>query len=199
MPRIIDYSAVLATLTGAGLESLYHNSGAFGFPRAVSPRHVGWIGPKDGTLKASALPLTRRVGPPYEESLVTLMVRAWQQYLSGPVWLMPRNHWVFELQHGNGDWLPEVLRQIGVDPQVLSGRNDGAAIEFSESEAPLLPPILIPLLTRLWGSDFGLAWPGRPSLCTVHHHTQLWWSTTDAALLAALDRLVAPTEWWAEE
>jgi hypothetical protein len=46
------------------------------------------------------------------------------------------------------------------------------------------------LLGRLLGSDFMLAWPGRPAVCTVHHHKQLWWTTTDPELLAALEAMV---------
>jgi hypothetical protein len=42
------------------------------------------------------------------------------------------------------------------------------------------------LLENLRMSDFMLAFPGRPALCTIHHHKQLWWQTTDAALHAAL-------------
>ena len=195
MPSIIDYPVVLSTLLGAGFESLYHNSGAFGFPRAVSTHHVGWIGPNDPTLKEPALPLTRWVREPHAQTLASLAVRVWQEFLPGPVWLMPRNHWVFELDHGNSAWMPELVRQVGIDPAALSGRNDGSAIEFAEGEAAALAPVLEKLLTALWGSDFALAWPGRPVLCTVHHHTQLWWSTTDAALVAALDGLVPPTQW----
>ena len=81
---------------------------------------------------------------------------------------------------------------MGIDPAALSGRNDGAAIEFIEAEAGQLSSALEELLTRLWGSDFALAWPGRPVLCTVHHHTQLWWATPDPGLVAALDALVPP-------
>jgi hypothetical protein len=192
---IIDYSLVLETLLGEGLESLYHNSGAFGFPRAVPTHHVGWIGPVDPTLKASALPLTRRVGQPYDATLASLAVRVWQEHLPGRVWLMPRNHWAFELTHGNGDWMPAVLEHAGVEPAALAGRNDGAAIEFAADEGPLLRPVLEALLTRLWGSDFGLVWPGKPILCTVHHHTQLWWTTSDERWIEVLDGLVPPAPW----
>lgn len=198
MPRIIDYPVVLNTLLGAGFESLYHNSGAFGFPPSVLTHSVGWIGPIDPTLKTTALPLTRRVAPPYEATLAALAVRVWQERLAGPVWLMPRNHWAFELNHGNSEWMPSMLERMGVDPGALSGRNDGSAVELAEGEKMLLAPALEELLTRLWGSDFALVWPGHPILCTVHHHNQLWWTTTDAGLLAALDALAPPSEWWTE-
>jgi hypothetical protein len=193
VPSIIDYPDVLNALLGQGFESLYHNSGAFGFPRGVPARHVGWFGPDDPTLKEAALPLIRRVPEPYAPTLARLAVRAWRVYLPGRAWLMPRNHWAFELDHGNSAWMPGVLRGIGIDPAALSGRNDGAAIEFAEGEAAALESILESLLTGLWGSDFALVWPGRPVLCTVHHHTQLWWTTTDAELLAALERMVRET------
>jgi hypothetical protein len=190
VPSIVNYPVVLNTLLGAGLESLYHNSGAFGFPRTAPAHHVGWIGPKDTTIKESALPLIRRVAEPYAPALADLAVRMWIEHLPGPVWLMPRNHWAFELDHGNSGWMPDVLRGVGIDPAALSGRNDGAAIEFAADEAATLAPALEKLLTGLWGSDFALAWPGRPILCTVHHHTQLWWTTTDAELLEALELTV---------
>jgi hypothetical protein len=192
--RVIDYPLVLETLTRAGFVSLYHNSGAFGFPREVSTQSVGWIGPKDATLKPAALPLTRRVPPPCPITLAALAGRVWQGHLRGPVWLMPRNHWAFELNFGNSEWMPALLERAGIDPQQLAGRNDGSAVEFSDSEEPLLRPALAVLLERLWGSDFALAWPGRPCLCTVHHHTQLWWTTTDASLIDALDALVPPAD-----
>jgi hypothetical protein len=190
LPRIIDYPDVLNVLLGAGFESLYHNSGAFGFGRAVSTQSVGWVGDPDPSLKPAALSLTRRVAPPYASTLAALAARAWQERLPGRVWLMPRNHWAFELNHGNGDWMPGVLARAGVDPAALSGRNDGSAVEFSREEAAPLQAVLEMLLTKLWGSDFALAWPGRPVLCTIHHHTQLWWTTSDPALLAALEELV---------
>jgi hypothetical protein len=38
----------------------------------------------------------------------------------------------------------------------------------------------------LLGSDFTLAFVGKPVLCTVHHHKQLWWQTTDGGMLLAL-------------
>jgi hypothetical protein len=190
VPSIVDYPVVLNTLLGEGLESLYHNSGAFGFPRAVPAHHLGWIGPVDSTLKASALPLTRRVSEPYATALARLAVRVWREHLPGRVWLMPRNHWAFELDHGNSVWMPGMLRGLGIDPAALAGRNDGAAIEFAPDETETLVPALEQLLTGLWGSDFALAWPGRPVLCTVHHHTQLWWTTTDAGLLKALELAV---------
>lgn len=190
MPSIIDYPDVLNALLAAGFESLYHNSGAFGFPRAIPARHLGWIGPDDPTLKETALPLTRRVSQPHAPTLAGLAVRVWQEHLPGAVWLMPRNHWAFEIDHGNSQWMPGVLRGIGIDPAALSGRNDGAAIEFARGEWAALESTLERLLTGLWGSDFALAWPGRPVLCTVHHHAQLWWTTTDAGLLAALERMV---------
>jgi hypothetical protein len=48
------------------------------------------------------------------------------------------------------------------------------------------------LLTHLRTSDFMLAFPGGPVLCTVHHHKQLWWQTTDAGLHEALMRFPLP-------
>ena len=190
MSKIVDYSLVLSTLTSAGFESLYHNSGAFGLPRGAGVHHLGWVGPDDPTLRPAALSLVRRVAAPFAPTLASLAIRAWQSHLPGPAWLMPRNHWAFELDHANGDWMPAVLNRIGIDPAALAGRNDGTAIEFDANESALLAPVVEQLLTRLWGSDFALAWPGRPVLCTVHHHTQLWWSTTDPSILAALDRLI---------
>ena len=190
MPRIIDYPTVLDTMLAAGFESLYHNSGAFGFPRAVVTRSVGWVGPPDPTLRPAALPLTRQVPPPHGPTLADLATRAWRDLLSGPAWLMPRSHWAFELDHANGDWMPALLERVGVDPAPLASRNDGAAIEFVPAEGPRLAAALEALLTKLWGSDFSLAFPPRPVVCTVHHHTQLWWTTRDDAVAEALKAMV---------
>ena len=40
--------------------------------------------------------------------------------------------------------------------------------------------------SQLRFSDFLLAFPDRPALCTVHHHEQVWWQTTYEALARAL-------------
>ena len=193
MPRVLDYPSVLDTLLAAGMESLYHNSGAFGFGRAVPTHNLGWVGPSDPTLRPAALALARPVAEPYAPTLAALAVRAWREYLPGPAWLMPKSPWAFELDHANGDWMAPVLRRLGVDPAALAPRNDAAAIEFlPQADEALLSAALEELLTKLWGSDFALAWPGRPVVCMVHHHTQLWWTTSDAGLANALDAMVPP-------
>ena len=190
MPRIIDYPVVLDRMLAAGLESLYHNSGAFGFARAVPTQNVGWIGPPDPTLRAGALALTRQVAEPFAPTLAALAVRAWRDHLPGPAWLMPKSHWAFELDHANGDWMAPLMRELGLDPEALASRNDAAALEFLQPEEQLLSAALEQLLTRLWGSDFALAWPGRPVVCMIHHHTQLWWTTSDAGLADAVRAMV---------
>ena len=192
MPQIIDYSVVSETLLGAGFESLYHNSGAFGFPRAVPTHSVGWIGADDPTLREAARPLTRRVAAPYEATLAALATRAWRDILPGPLWLMPKSHWAYELDFGSREWLAGTLERIGIDPRALEGRNDGSAIEHGEADAASFASMLEDLLTRLRGSDFAFVVPGRPVVCTVHHHAQLWWTTTDAAVVRALDAMVPP-------
>ena len=106
--------------------------------------------------------------------------------------MMPKSHWAYELDHGSREWMPEVLRSVGIDPAVLAPRNDGTAIEFAQGERDAFVRLVEGLLSRLLGSDFALAFPGRPALCTVHHHKQLWWTTSDETVVQSLDRLVPP-------
>jgi hypothetical protein len=150
------------------------------------------MGPDDPTLRPAALPLVRRVPQPYAANLAAAAVRAWRELLPGPAWLMPKSHWAFELDHANGAWMPELLRRVGIDPAALAGRNDGSAIEFAPADDSPLGAALEELLTKLWGSDFALAWPGRRVVCTVHHHTQLWWTSSDTGFIASLDTIVPP-------
>ena len=102
---------------------------------------------------------------------------------------MPKSHWAYELDYGNGDWLPAVLEQIAIAPATLAGRNDASAVEFDANDAAAFGRTLQELLTQLHGSDFALAWPSHPLTCTVHHHGQLWWTSTDPALVVALTSL----------
>ena len=117
--------------------------------------------------------------PPYEATLASLAARAWRELLQGDVWVLPKSHWAYELQFGSHEWMPDLLREVGVDPQVLEARHDGTALAFALAEEPAFERLVAGLLARLLGSDFLIAWPGRPALCTVHHHKQLWWTTTD--------------------
>jgi hypothetical protein len=88
--------------------------------------------------------------------------------------------------------LPDVLTSIGIDPAPLALRNDGSAIEFEPGERDRFVHLVESLLGRLLGSDFALAFPGRPVIATVHHHKQVWWTSADEQVVAALDRLVPP-------
>ncbi len=189
MPRIIDYEIVLQRLTGEGLKCHYPNGGAFGFDAGAEVR--GWIGPADETIKPAARELARRVDEPYEANLAAAAVRAWQEYLPGDVWVMPAAHWAYELNDGSRDWLPEAVEKLGLDSRLLKDRNSAAAIEFSSAETVALQDFAQRLLERLAQSDFTLAFAGRKTVCTVHHHKQLWWVTADPRLVGGLDGLVS--------
>lgn len=175
MPEIIEYDIVLEQMRRQGMRCLYYNSGAFGFVDQSDLRLAGWIGPDDPTIRQSVRPMTRSVPPPYESNLVERFVQAWRQHLPGPVWLMPKSHWAYELDHGSSAWMPALLQSVGVDPQPLRGRTNAPAIAFAMEEVPAFETVARGLLEKLVGSDFTIAFPGRPVLCTLHHHKQLWW------------------------
>src|SRR5947209_18757444 len=116
------------------MRCLYHNSGAFGLADGVLVQSLGWIGPEDPTVRLSARAQARQVPQPYERNLTDLVARAWREVLPGKAWVMPRSHWSYELDFGSRDWLPAVLEHVGIDPGLLSSRNNGAAIEFTQQE-----------------------------------------------------------------
>lgn len=183
MPTIIDYPAVLERLTRQGFACNYPNSGAFGFPPAAELKIRGWIGPADSTIRSTMLAMTKSFPPPYETNLCAAAASAWENVLPGPAWVMPMSHWHFEFHDGSRDWLPALLTDIQVDPKKLENRADGSAIEFNLVELPHFIWMVEGLIRGLRASDFMLAFPDRPVLCTVHHHKQLWWTTTDVDIL----------------
>lgn len=187
MPQIVDYERVVPAMQAMQMQCLYHNSGAFGFDPQAPARHRGWMGEDDPSIRHEARVLAHQVAAPHVPNLAQLTVQAWQQILPGEVWLMPKSHWAYELQFGSQPWLAELLGQIGVDAAALAPRSDGSAIAFGMDEAESFEQMLRCLLEKLLGSDFSMAFPGRAVICTVHHHGQLWWSTTDAELLEGLD------------
>ncbi len=192
MPKVIEYEAMLAALLGQGFKSLYYNSGSFGFPPGVDAKTLGWIGPPDTSIRPEASAFTRQVSPPFESNLARLGSRAWQECLPGVVWAMPKSHWAYELDFGSREWMPAVLAGVGIESSELAPLTTGNAIEFAIEEGEAFDAFLSALLGNLSGSsDFQLAWPGQPVICTVHHHKQLWWTTSDAALHARLDALTA--------
>ncbi|MGB7161509.1 MAG: hypothetical protein WBD40_25845 [Tepidisphaeraceae bacterium] len=190
VPTIVDYERVLQRMEADGFRSLYHNSGAFGFPRAADVRYAGWIGPPDASIRSEALEYVRHVDPPYESNLARLAGDVWTNHVPGTAWLMPMSHWSYELDLGSKEWMPAALAAIGVDATQLAGRVNGSAIAFEPGERDALEALLMPLLANLRTSDFMLAFVGRAALCTVHHHNQLWWQTTDAALHEVLMSVV---------
>jgi hypothetical protein len=135
--------------------------------------------------------MARSVGEPYEANLAAAAVRIWQEYLPGDVWVMPAAHWAYEMSDGSRDWLPAAVEKLGLDPVLLRDRNSAAAIEFSMGESGQFQGFVQRLLERLHQSDFTLAFAGRGTVCTVHHHKQLWWVTTDIRVVGGLDKLAA--------
>jgi hypothetical protein len=194
MALLVDYDAVIASFTRDGLVCLYPNSGAFGFPPDVPTHAIGWIGPPDATIRPVALPLTRGVSPPYEQTLTQLAIRAWRElFPSATAWVLPKAHWAYELMFGSPAWMPQVLRDAGLtDANVatLTQRHDGTAVAFEAGEHAAFGALAEGLLTHLLGSDYMLAFPGRPVTCTIHHHKQLWWTSPDAGLIESLSRMV---------
>ncbi|HEX4054984.1 MAG TPA: hypothetical protein VHX86_12025 [Tepidisphaeraceae bacterium] len=188
MPKIIDYAIVLKRLTDEGLDCHYYNGGSFGFGAEAHVR--GWIGSVDTTIKPAMLAMVRSVGEPYETNLAAMATWAWQRCLAGEVWAMPAAHWAYELSDGSREWLPGVIEGLGLDVELLRGRNNAAAIEFSTMETAKFEGFIQHLLERLGQSDFTLAFPERGTVCTVHHHKQLWWVTPHARVVEALDELM---------
>jgi hypothetical protein len=192
VPTIIDFDRVLQRMHAEGFRSLYHNSGAFGFPRGADVRYAGWVGPDDPSIRAEMRQHLRSIALPYETNLARAAADMWTTHLTGPAWVMPMSHWSYELDFGSRDWMPAALNAAGVDGDELSSRANGAALEFQAADRAAFETLVAQLLTHLRTSDFMLAFPGRPALCTVHHHKQLWWQTTDAGLHDVLMRFSLP-------
>jgi len=194
MPWIIDYEVVVEQMRKQKLKCNYYNSGAFGFADPKGVQHVGWIGPDDPTLRPAAREVARAVAPPYEANLAELLTKTWLEHFPGRVWAMPMSHWAYELDYGSRDWLPALIEHIDLDPGLLQGRNNGAAIEFATNESHHFRHFTQRLLEMLMASDFMLAFIGKPVLCALHHHKQLWWSTTDKKAVKILEDAVAITK-----
>jgi len=173
------------------LRCLYYNSGAFGFERGVETHSVGWICEDDPSLRPEARSLTRQISKPAGPELSRLLAKAATELLPGPVWVMPKSHWAFELDFGGKAWMAAALRELTIDPALLQPLTTGDPIEFSPGEIPHLARFAEQLLTNLAGSDFAVAFPGKPVVCTLHHHKQIWWTTTDLGLLENLRQLAA--------
>jgi hypothetical protein len=171
MPRVIDFADASQTLRSRGFVSLYHNSGAWGFPPETPVRTLGLITTDDPSIREAARAMTRRVTL---ADCVDAVQRVADQ-LATDAWLMPKSHWYFELHFGNRDLLELLLPTIGIEPGLLRDRNDGSAIAFEGGTQ--LAGVVTKLLPELRGSDFLIAWPDAQTLCTIHHHGQLWWQT----------------------
>jgi hypothetical protein len=174
MARIIDYSEVQKTMREQGFVSLYHNSGAWGFAEGTTVEVVGWITTDDPTIRESARALTRKVEP---SQLASLLQQACTS-LKDDAWLMPKSHWHYELHFGNRELLEAILPTIAINPALLRERNDGSVIAFTSCDE--LSAFVERMLDRLAGSDFLIAWPHAKTLCTIHHHKQLWWQSAQS-------------------
>jgi hypothetical protein len=179
VPKIIDYSIVLEQMRSQHFVCHYHNSGAFGFTKETNPEVIGWLGPPDETVRPEAKNQCVQIHEPHEKNLAHLLCLAWQQHLRQRAWIMPLAHWSYELDFGSRDWMPIALAQIKIDEKDLIQLNNAAAIEFEPHECEQLEEFATALLQLLRASDFSIVFPGQPVFCTIHHHKQLWWQTTN--------------------
>lgn len=193
VPRIIDYAEVLQRRTEEGFRSLYHNSGAFAFARDVEPslKTIAWIGPEDATIRPAARAFVRSVPAPFPQTLASLSADLRKTHLAGTAWIMPMSHWSFELDFNARPWMFGLLQQVGIDPNAIEGRNTADAIAFELSERDAYETFVAGLLANLRVSDFAIVFPGRPVICMLHHHQQLWWQTPDEAIYDAIDAIVS--------
>ncbi|HEX5244014.1 MAG TPA: hypothetical protein VFW23_12185 [Tepidisphaeraceae bacterium] len=182
MPQIVDYPVVLDRMTALSMKCLYYNSGAFGPADHSATKIIGWIGGEDPTIRPDARAVAKIVQPPIEKNLAQLVESAWKTIVRGPIWFMPKSHWAFELDFGNHAWLSPALEAAQVDWKALAPRTNASAVEFGVNESDAASALLQAILTHLVGSDFALAWPSWPVACTIHHHKQLWWTTSDVSL-----------------
>lgn len=187
MPFVIDYPFVLDALRQRGMRNVYYHGGAFEFEQSDAVRIAGWICADDPTLRPEARALARLLPEPGDMSLVDAFERVWHALRRPRAWFMPTSHWAYELDYGHPRDLPALLEAAGVDPAQLAHRNDASAIEFGLDDRETLPAFLRGLLAVLQGSDFTIALPDRDALCTIHHHKQLWWRTTDAEVARLIE------------
>jgi hypothetical protein len=194
LPTIVEYDRVVARMSGQGMRCLYHNSGAFG-PAAGAPTHfAGWLGPEDPTIRPEARVHARQVAGPFEATLASLTTRAWLEVLPGPAWVMPKSHWAHDLDLGRKAWMSEALRQADIDSAPLATLNVAAAIEFQPHEAARFTVFVQTLLEHLLGSDFAVAYPGRPVVATIHHHKQVWWLSENESIIRQIDSIAPVIE-----
>jgi hypothetical protein len=189
MPYLLDYKHAVAKLTAGGFISLYHNSGAFGFPQSANVHTIGWTGAADETIRPEMAPMIRRVVEPYGATMARLAQLAWTSHLPGECWLSPKSHWHYEMHYGNRHLLEELLPLVDVNPAAVADRNDGSPVVFTPPETDAMFDTVFRLLGGLISSDFQLTFPTRATVCTVHHHEQLWWQTTDAAVVGGIDSI----------
>jgi hypothetical protein len=180
---VIEYPIALKRLQNLGLVCNYFNGGAFGFAKGVDVNILGWVADDDPTIRPQLRPQIRRIPPPAEEKMAKAAVAAWQNELPGPAWIMPLSHWAFELDFGSKNWLPDLIQSVGIDPRILAPRSDASPIEFQPTDQPHLIRFVQTPLKNLTSSDFMLAFPSHSILCTIHHHKQLWWTSSDKALI----------------
>jgi hypothetical protein len=182
VPWIIDYQTVLERMLGMKLVCGVMASGAFAFPPGSSPRTVVWATPQAALLPKPEGATTILFAD--EADLAERAVDVWQTQLQGPAWVLPVSHWAYELDYGSREWLPPLLERLDLD--LLAGRPNAAALEFSRHETERLRLLTDRLLQMLMGSEFLLAFPAQPVLCTVTHEKQLRWTSTDLALMQHL-------------
>jgi hypothetical protein len=186
LPRIVDYETVVERLKAQGMKALYYNSGTFGFMDEAGTKVVGWIGEEDATLRPAAREVAIRVAAPYAETMARRVREIWEKHGGGDIWFTPGSHWAFELEDGGKEYMPELLRSVGIDPELLRGVNRAPAISFELGEAEMFEGFLLGVLQKGRYTDYGIVWPGQSLVGLVHHHGQIWWRTMEEAWVERL-------------
>lgn len=175
---ILDLIQLEALLADHGIQPWYSHSGRFDFMSGQQVYRRCWLVDEDPCIRPDLREACR-----YTEDLddMAALVAAYLGTLSlGPWYLVPHVHWEHELL----DHCPTVWRDVFAltrqreDDPLLSGAN-----------AVIIDPVqvawrrlIMTLLHGLTQAD-ALLLVDAPLILKVHHHQQVWLSTTDLALL----------------
>ena len=177
---MLELDQLKALLAEHGIEPWYPHSGRFDFTPGPSVHRRCWLVDEDPSIHPDL-----RGGCRYAADLseAAECVATYLSTLVGQRWyLVPHVHWEHELL----DHCPDVWREVftladqPVDDPMLTSAN---AVVINPTGVAW-ERLIVTLLTGLTQAD-ALLLTDAPLIVKIHHHRQVWLSTTDPALLGA--------------
>ena len=175
---IITWDRLTAILAPFEIDPMYPDTGRFAFRHGDRVRRCCFFVDDDPSIRPELRPQCRQADS--LEDVADQTAGFVGQYVTGPIYLVPQIHWEHELLDDHCGMWATIFDHLGQAPDDVALTGGNAVV--ADARLAAWADICRILLAGLQSSDVML-FCQMPLMVKIHHHGQVWFSSTNVDLL----------------